>query len=893
MKKVLKILSVSLLTLLALVIVLPALLKGKVEATLKNTINKNINATLDFDSATLSLLKHFPNATVEVKNSVLVNQLPFEGDTLFAAETVALTLALHELFKGGKDPIRIQRVQVDRAKLHLKTDETQNTNYAIAKQSDRADSTTKEKKSTQVALALESYAITNTEIRYEDTTSGMRLALSEVHHSGTGDLSLEKSELNTTTQALVSLAVDSTTYLNAQRLALDARVGIDFTKNRYTFLENKALINQLPLVFEGFVQVNEDHQNVDITFKTPSSAFKHFLGAIPEAYSKSLEAVQTAGTFEVDGHLKGVINAERIPTFHINIDAENASFHYPELTNSVQNLSLHAEIDNTTGLAEDTAIDLKKLSFTIDQDTFTLRSHITELLGNPKVNAHINGTVNLANLAQAYPLPSAANLKGLLKADITTAFDQESIEKKQYQRTKTRGNLTLTEFEYPVAALKQPIHIDVANLTFTPQTASINTLKGKMGATDFSATGTLNNLLGCIFNDEKIEGRFKVNSNTVVLDDFKKEDNAKVIATKPNTSTASEEKIKIPAFLDCTLHVTARNLIYDNLSLKNVTGTLHLKDETATLDNVTSDLFGGTLGLSGTVSTQKEIPTFSLDLKMNRCNISESFASLDLFKVVAPLTQALQGQLNSDIAITGNLKDDLIPNLATISGDWKAQLVSAQIDTKNAPLVSTLNHQLPFLHLEDWSFNDLKTSVRFTDGAVTIQPFTLTHKDIAIEVAGGHTFDQQLHYTTTLQLPAHYLGKEVTQRLPQVDENTLKALTLPVIVKIEGSYTQPIVRTDLTTGMSQLTTQLIELQAQKLVRQGRDKAKDLLSAVVQKKSTDSSTTNTSELEATLGRLLHNTSEDTVTSKRKEDPIIKTARSIFGGLLGTDKKDEGQ
>lgn len=891
MKKALKILSVSLLALLALVIVLPALLKGKIEATLKNTINKNINATLDFESATLSLLKHFPNATVEVKNSVLVNQLPFEGDTLFAAETVALTLALHELFKGDEEPIRIQRVQVDRAKLHLKTDETQNTNYAIAKQKDGTGTTAKKEKSADVVLALETYAITNTEIRYEDKTSGMRLALSEVHHSGTGDLSLEKSELNTTTQALVSLAVDSTTYLNAHRLALDTRVGIDFTKNRYTFLENKALINQLPLVFEGFVQLNEDHQNVDITFKTPSSAFKHFLGAIPEAYSKSLEAVQTAGTFEVDGHLKGVVDAEHIPTFHIKIDAENASFNYPELPKSVQNLSLHAEIDNTTGLAEDTAIDLKKLSFTIDQDTFTLRSHITELLGNPKVNARINGTVNLAHLAQAYPLRSAANLKGLLKADITTAFDQESIEKKQYQRTKTRGNLTLTEFEYPVAALKQPVHVDVAALTFTPQTVSINALKGKMGTTDFSTTGTLNNLLGCIFNDEKIEGRFKVNSNTVVLDDFEVEENAE--ATKSTVSTTSGEKIKIPAFLDCTLHVTARNLIYDNLNLKNVTGTVRLKDETATLENVTSDLFGGTLGLSGTVSTQKEIPIFALDLKMHRCNISESFAGLDLFKVVAPLTQVLQGRLNSDITIAGNLKDNLVPNLATISGNWAAQLISTQIDTKNAPLVSTLSHQLPFLHLEDWSLNDLKTTLRFTDGAVTVKPFTLTHKDIAMEVAGGHTFDQQLHYTTTLQLPAHYLGKEVAQRLPQVDDNTLKALTLPVRVQLEGSYAQPTVRTDLTTGISQLTAQLIELQAQKLVRQGRDKAKDLLSAVVQKKSTDSSTTNASGLEATLGRLLHNTSEDTVTSKRKEDPIMKTAKSILGGLLGTEKKDTRQ
>ena len=60
----------------------------------------------------------------------------------------------------------------------------------------------------------------------------------------------------------------------------------------------------------------------------------------------------------------------------------------------------------------------------------------------------MDGRINLANISQAYPVPDDYNLKGILNADITTAFDMESLEKKQYQNTKTTGKASVSGFEY-------------------------------------------------------------------------------------------------------------------------------------------------------------------------------------------------------------------------------------------------------------------------------------------------------------------------------------------------------------------------------------------------------------------------------------------------------------
>ncbi|WP_420398691.1 AsmA-like C-terminal region-containing protein [Flagellimonas sp.] len=885
-RKLLKIVGIGLLVLIALVISLPLLLEGKVAEIIKNKVNQNINATLDFEEANLSLLKSFPNAHVELRNISLINKPPFEGDTLFASESIALKMGISELFKSAEEPIGIKSLDIEAAQLHIVVDENENANYDIGKE-EGGEAASSEATSDSFTLSMDSYAITNSEIIYHDLSSGMRLAISEMNHSGTGDLSLEQSQLKTLTDALVSFEMDSTKYLNNNKIYLDALIGIDLKENKYSFLENKAMVNQLSLVFDGFVQVNEENQEVDISFKTPSSDFKNFLAVIPEAYSKNIEDVSTTGNFEVAGQFKGIVDEEHIPTFHISVNSENASFKYPDLPKSVRNVHIDTEIHNKTGITEDTYVDINKLSFTIDQDKFDLNAKIRDLMGNTKVNAQMDGKINLANISQAYPVSEDYGLKGILTADVTTVFDMASLDNKQYANTQTQGDLALEGFEYASDELKNPVQINSAAVNFTPEKVTLSNFRGKTGSTDFNAQGTLNNLLGFMFNKENVEGNFTLTSNTFALTDFMVEESGEEAGERTGTV---EERIKIPSFLDCTIDAAAKTVLYDNLSLKNVKGKLIIKDETATVQGLQSDLFGGTLGLNGSVSTKEEVSTFDMDLGMDNFNIGDSFASLELFKVLAPLANALQGKLNSDVKISGNLKEDFTPNLATISGNALAELLSTKVDAQKAPLLSSLNGQLNFLNTEDLDLSDLKTALSFDNGSVKVKPFSLKYKDIAVNVDGSHTFDQQLNYNATLDVPAKYLGSEVNNLIAKIDDSDLENLTIPVVASIGGNYNSPSVSTDLSSGVTKLTNQLVEIQKQKLVNQGKDKAKDLIADVFKSDEKDSTTTESKGVTETLGDLLGDKEETTDSTETKEDPVENAAKSILGGILGKKKKD---
>lgn len=888
-KKVLKFFGIIFLVVLGLLVAMPFFLEGKIADILKNKVNQNVNATLDFEDANLSLIKSFPNAYVNLINTSLVNKAPFKGDTLFYSGTMSLQMSIKELFKSANEPITIKSLILDNAKLHIKIDADENANYNIGKETEgETETTSEEKKSNNFTLALEAYEIKNTEIIYDDFSSGMHLVISEINHSGTGDLALEKSELQTKTDALVSFELDSTKYLSKNKISLDALIGIDLKENSYSFLENKALINQLPLVFDGFVKVNEENQEVDISFKTPSSDFKNFLALIPEAYSKNIENVKTTGNFQVDGKFKGIVDEEHIPTFAININSKNASFKYPDLPKAVKNVFINTQINNETGITEDTYVNINKLSFQINQNQFNVNAKIRELLGNTKVNAHADGKINLANISKVYPVPTDLDLSGLLNADVTTTFDIASIEQKKYENTNTNGKMHLTGFKYSSDELKKPIEIATATLTFNPSTVSLDSFDGKIGKTNFKANGIINNLLGFLFNEENVEGNFKLQSNTFALNDFMVDE---AIEDETNSETPTTvERIKIPSFLDCTIDATANNVFYDNLNLKNVTGLLKIKDETAILQNFSSDLFDGKLNINGSVSTKSEISTFDMTLGIKSFKIEESFKALDIFKVLAPAANALRGKLNSTIKLSGNLKDDMTPSLGVLTGNVLVEILSTDLDTKNAPLLKALDTKLGFIDLEKINLKGLKTALLFDNGTVKVKPFSLKYKDIAINIDGSHTFDSQLEYKATLDVPAKYLGEEVTKLLARIDDSSLKNLTIPITANIKGNYTSPNVTTDLTSGVSKLTKQLVEIEKEKLVNKGKDKAKDLLGGLLDGDKKDSTKIDATEASTAdvLGRLLGKKEDSTkIDSTAKKD----ATDSILGGILSKKKKKD--
>ena len=856
MKKLFKIIGISFLTVLILLIAVPFLFQNQIKESVKTFLNDSVNAQIDFEDISLSFISSFPQANVTVYNLKIVNQKTFEGETFATVKSMSFDMSVKELFKNETDgPIVVNSIQVDQAVLTIKSDEFGNTNYDIAKETE--DTSTEN--DTNFKLNIEDYAIRNSAVTYIDETSNTVVNISALNHSGKGNFSTDFSELNTTTEALVSFSVDSTNYLNANSIKLDALIAMDLIENKYTFKENKFVINQLALEFDGFVKLLEDGSELDITFKNTGSTFKEFLAVIPETYSKDIEGVTTTGGFKIDGFVKGLVTETRIPKMEIKMVADNASFKYPSLPKSVEDISINASIKNDSENADDTYISISDLQFRIDQDVFKSSVTIKNLTKNMLMDASVDGTLNLANISKAYPVELDTELSGTLKAKLHTVFDMNAIETNAYDRTKNNGTIAVSDFVFSSEELVNPLHISNVDIQFKPGMVTLQSFAATTGKSDIAATGTIHNLLGFLLSDKNLQGDFKLNSNTFAVSDFMAESSGESTETEPT------ESLKIPAFLDCTLTANAKTVLYDNLTLEDVKGTVILKDEKAILKDMSSKIFDGNLTINGTVDTQPATPTFDMDLGVDRFDISQSFNSLELLQNIAPIAKALQGKLNSTFNISGDLSNDFTPDLNSITGDAFAELLTTKVEPKNAAVFNELEGALSFVDFDKLDLKDLKTKLDFKNGTVNVSPFDISYEDITITVSGSHSFDKSINYNAVFEVPAKYFGNEVNSLIATIgDAEAVKNLTVPVTATIGGSYTSPKVSTDLTSGVSSLTKQLIAIQKQKLINQGTDQIKDVLG----------------------GLLGGNSSKTDSTATETKNPV----KDILGGFLGGKKKD---
>ncbi|SDG68098.1 AsmA-like C-terminal region [Flavobacterium omnivorum] len=843
LKTILKIIGALIILFLVALFTIPYFFKDQIKAKIAEAINEKVDARVTFSDVDLSLIKSFPNANVSLDQLVIINKAPFEGDTLVSLDELDLKMSIKELFKGKEEAIKIDGITSKNGLINIIFNKDGIGNYDIALKNQE---TAKAGKSDPLSLTIKNYAIENFKFRYFDEKSKIKMVIDSINHEGVGDFAAQKLDLVTKSTAKITLDMDKVNYMSNVALTLDAILGIDLEKSKYTFKENKALINQLPLEFDGFIQMVETGQQYNLKFKTPTSTFKNFLGIIPAAYASSLDNVKTTGDFTVAGFAKGLYSDTRVPKFNIEIASKNASFKYPNLPKTVQNIVIDTKIINETGILNDTYVNLDKLSFKIDQDVFNAKANIRNITENAIVDAVLKGTINLANLSQAYPIKLDKPLSGILKADVTTKFDMQSVEKSQYENINNAGTMSLSGFKYADENGKT-MNISTAVVQFNPSQVNLKELNATTGKSDISVTGVLENFYGFIFRNQELKGNLYMNSKQLAVDDFMTTGET----AKTGTATAKKpDAMKIPAFLNCTLTAKATTVLYDNLTLKDVSGKLIVKDEKVTLENVKTSIFGGTIGVNGAVSTKGKTPVFNMDLKLNQVDIAQSFTQLDLLKKIAPIAGIINGKLNSSIKLNGNLNaTEFTPDLKTLTGDLLGQLLSTTVNSKNSTLLTALGSNLKFIDVSKINLNDIKAAITFKDGKVNVKPFDIKYKDIKATVGGTHGFDQSMNYNLKFDVPAKYLGSEANALIAKLSAaDAAKLESFPINAVLVGNFTNPKITTDINSAVTKLTTQLVNQQKDRLVKQGTSALTDYINK--NKKPGDTTKTTTPPVPAT-------------------------------------------
>ncbi len=888
-KKWLKIGGAFLGFVIVLLLLVPILFQSKLESLLVRKANESIHGTLAIESASLSLFRNFPKATVTINNLLLLNTVPFKGDTLVKAKRVSLTMPITELF--GNDAVEIHSFSLEGATLNLKENTEDQTNYDISNSAEDSDASGSNE---AVVFAINSYEISDSELNYEDLDTGLSFTLSDIEHRGEGTFSLEESLLNTQTQTNISLHTAGINWFDEIPVNLKAIIGIDLENNTYTFKDNSGFLRDLPIELSGSVKILKEAQQWALNVRTLNSDFENFLALLPERYKGYTEGIASRGTFELEGILEGNWDDTHIPKLDFQLVAKDGYLKYPDLAKALENIQFEIGIKNTTGLPKDTFLAINNAVFSIGSDRVSFSSVLSQLTGNMHVDGTLKANLDLKNLKEAYPLESLNSVDGKLQADVTSSFSMNDIETGAYEKTRSSGDIKLNGIRYTKENAPDTF-IENAAFTFTPEAVIVEGMSGTTGNSDFSLNGTVTNMLGYTLRDEPLKGNFALRSKRLDLNDFMADD----VASQDEVTQPEGEHWQIPEYLDALFTADVAEVVYDDIVLSDISGVLQIQDGGANFSDVSSKFLGGDLLADGKL-VAKGKPTFDIQLALQNNSISDLLNATTFFEKLAPIAKGLQGTMDSKFRMQGSFANGFELDFNSLSGQAQTELKALDKVLGEQSVIRGLRQKLNFLNSESLDLKGLKTVLNFKDGNISVSPFTFSYQDIQIGVNGSHTFTGDMNYEMQLDVPAYYLGNEVNTLIDSLDDPELKEIPVPVNVTISGTYASPNINTDLKSSVTTLTGKLVEIQKARLTAKGTEKVKDLLGGIFnsgQQDSTARDTVSEPSVKGVLGDILGKGSkptDSTITvpdSSAQQSPSIeKTATDIIGGLFKKKKQD---
>lgn len=837
MKKFLKISGITLLVLIIALVALPFLFKGKIIEMAKKEANNSLNATINFsDDIGISLIKSFPKISVSINELSIVGKDTFKGDTLVYLPKLSVSLNLMSVIKG--ETMEINKISLEQPTINLLVLENGKANWDITKPDSAVADTTPSK----FKMALEKLDVKGGNIVYDDQSLGFYTSLNNMNHELKGDFTLDQFLMETSTQAeSFTLGYGGVNYLSDVKADIKANLDMDMKAMKFTFKDNSIKLNELAIGGEGFVDMNDEDMDFDIVFNTAKSDFKAFLSIVPGMYANSFDKMKAGGKLGLTGYFKGKMTDDKMPGFGVKLDIDNGYFRYPDLPKSLESVFVNLAIDNPSGYMDNTLVNLSRFNASVAGEPISAKLMVKTPVSNPYIDGALKGNVNLDQFRGLIPLDKATEISGLIKSDIQFKGFVSSIENQQIENFDANGNFEALNFHFKDPE-NLPMGTDLnASMSFNPKTVVLNSLKGKVGMSDFDMNGNINNIFGYMLRDELLKGQFTLNSNYFNANEFLSEEE---VSKEPAPSdTIPLQAFEVPGNIDFEFGSKINTLIYDNLKMTNLGGKIIARDKQLFFEKVGVELLGGSMGLNGVYDSKNpKFPFSNIDFNVNSLDIIQTFNNFEMVRKLMPVAQYTQGLFNAKINLSNNFNQDLSVNYPTVTGSIQMGISDAAV--KSLPILNILADKLKLDKLKNLNLKNLNFKLAIANGKVMLDSMIVPlWTGAKAKISGFTALDQSIQYVAKLSIPRKDFGEANTALSNLTDQAKSKGLNIAlsemvdIDVLIGGFFNKPDVKVSLHDAKNSFVNSVkdqLKDKANQQIQAAKDEAKRRAEAAKQK-----------------------------------------------------------
>ncbi|MBR9923016.1 MAG: hypothetical protein GYB31_19490 [Bacteroidetes bacterium] len=550
---------------------IPVFFKDQVLEAVKGAANDNLYAEVDFADASLSFFREFPKLTLSLEDYSVSNKAPFEGIKLAAGKRASLSFDIMSVIKADR-PLSIHSVDLEDPIIEVIVLEDGRANYDIALPADSlATDTSSSESGGTIEVELDNYRISNAQLIYDDRSTDMYVAAKNLNHSGSGKFNLDVYDLDTQTNIdALTFEYDGISYFNQTKVDMDAGFLINLTDQQYTLKDNVIKLNALHLEAAGFVSLPDAETiDMDLSFKAPGNEFGELLSLIPNAYIEGYEDVKASGNFALEGSIQGALKGADYPAMDMRLTIDKGGFQYPDLPLGITDIQTNVRVEKPQGDLDALKVLIPDFQMRVGGELLTGHFNLATPMSDPNLDTHVNGQLNLRDLADAYPMEGVSKMAGSLTADISAKARLSQLTNEDYENVDVQGSLDLANFEYDAADMPA-VNISSAGLDFSPQMLKLRKFNALIGSSDFEMEGEIRNFLAYFSPTEAVTGNMYLRSRKLDLNELAGSESTEAAPASSSTQESASTDAAAPFDrFDFQLDAAADQVIYDTYDLRN------------------------------------------------------------------------------------------------------------------------------------------------------------------------------------------------------------------------------------------------------------------------------------------------------------------------------------
>ncbi len=703
----------------------------------KKKLNEHLTSEVKVEKISLSLLRHFPRASVEFSNVSMIEPIKGSKKTLLSAQRISLVLNLWDIYQQN---YRIKKLLIEGGIFSVFVDKNGKDNYHFWKE------VKVENNAEQFSLQIDQIFIKDVLVSYLDLKHQQNYLVQIKSSEIKGNFSASQFIMDTKADLFVEhLKSNNTPWISKKTLLADCKLDINTKDQIYKIANAKFTLNGVDIRAEGLVKNEPNQTFTDLSFSGKNLTIQSFLALLPKEYTKDLDKYSSEGDFYFNALVKGNVSEISFPLVQVKTGIRNGKITVETSEGKIllDEVNVNANYNNGNKHAASSSIlEIKKFSAILDKKLINAKL-IYKNFDDPYVDLYVKGDINLANFYPFIPGDLIKTMNGKLLVDATfKGFVRNFKDAGAIGNTSAQGTVIIEKTNFKLTNSPLDFKNFEGDFRFQNNALKLTGFSGNISSTDFLIDGNFKNLVAYILlPDQDIEIDASIRSNSMNLDE---------LLAVQQTNNGEVYNFKINPKLFSTIRASVGKMNFKKFNAYDLTGVLQIKDQIMISDRISFNAMDGQLNSTLLIDAKQKDLKVDIQSAISAVNVRKMFYEFDNFGQEVLQDKNINGLLSANVNISSIWDRQLKADLNKLTVKSKVLLEKGQV--LNFEPLSALSKFVSIRELNNLKFETLQNEIEIKNNTIYIPKMEINNNAINLLLSGTHDFTNKIDYKIRLLL---------------------------------------------------------------------------------------------------------------------------------------------